>query len=147
MSRIYILILISFLSLQTHAQLILFGKSNLPEGTPYVIAKRIQSEYIPLGIGSIYDGAIEIKIDKIIENEVLFLIIADGRNTEIQFISENENLVYIEKDKFISGGIENKIRYDFFENTNSLVLALNKFSFENSLRKLSEKEKYANQKK
>lgn len=117
--------------LELNAQLMITGKSDLPEGTSFFVAKKIQSELFPLGASYITNGFLNIELHNITENEILYLIFVDQKNTEIEFISENEKLKFIEKDKFISGGIENKLHYDFFIKTKNLVIQINSISFKN----------------
>ena len=151
MFKTFIYIVICITCFQSHAQLKISGKTKLPDGTPFLITKKIHGEYIQLGIGNITEGLLNIELANITEDEILHLIVVDGKNTEIQFISENEELEYIENDKFITGGIENKIRYNFFQETKNLVLAINRFAFDNYIKNLSkkdtEKEKYNYNKK
>lgn len=138
MFKTFIYIVICITCFQSHAQLKISGKTKLPDGTPFLITKKIHGEYIQLGIGNITEGLLNIELANFKEDEILHLIVVDGKNTEIQFISENEELEYIENDKFITGGIENKIRYNFFQETKILVKDVYTISFIDFLKNLNE---------
>lgn len=133
MFKTFIYIVICITCFQSHAQLKISGKTKLPDGTAVFIFKTINQEPLLLANSVIYDNKFEIEIPIITENEILFFKLDNIRYSEIQFISENYDLIYIENEMMISGGVENKIRYEFYKKTDNNILNINRTVFKNSL--------------